>query len=232
MSDASWKEAEGIDWVGLRNRPLASGERRSLRSFYSSRYHENSVYTVSDPLHELIHRRRAELLLAVFPEPGKVLDAGCSAGGTVRALRQLGVDAWGFDVCPDLHDMAYEEVRAQLRIGDFDAIPYSAVDGFRTLVSYDVFEHVPIDVIQQFPLRLEALGVVQGCCLISKDTLTVDHITIQDSDWYRQQFAAAGYRVMDEITEDLRSILWPVPSVRLGAQPLHLPFEWTGEPRN
>ncbi len=232
MTSVDWKDDCGIDWPGLRNRPMSREERRAVREFYSSNYHDRSHYTIEDPYHELVHRRRAELLLAVFPNPGKTLDAGCSAGGTVQALRRLEVDAWGFDACPDLPDMAYEDVRDVLRVGEFDSVPFSRLDGFKTLVSYDVFEHVAIDIIECFPQKARELGIENICCIIANDTLTKEHVTIQETAWYRERFLAAGYRLMDEITEDLRSILWPTPSAKVGSQYLQYPYEWAGEPKN
>lgn len=51
-----------------------------------------------------------EMCLRGLPQGGRVLDAGCSTGNLVRGLRELGCDAWGFD----LDDGVIEEARRRL----------------------------------------------------------------------------------------------------------------------
>ncbi|MFQ5504430.1 MAG: class I SAM-dependent methyltransferase [Planctomycetota bacterium] len=226
------KEVKEPDWQALRNRPLGSAEKRNLREFYASSYHDGSNYTNNATSHELIFNVRTALLQAVFPVPGRVLDAGCSAGGMVRAMRRHGLDAWGFDVCPDLHDIAYPEARDHVRIGGFADIPFGPNDGFRTLVSYDVFEHVPIDELSGFPAELGQLGIENVSCVIANDTITKEHITIQDTDWYVHLFAREGYRLMDELSPCLNDMLLPLPVSGGIHEQLLVPYLLQGKPRN
>lgn len=124
-----------------------------LREFYDASYQRACDYDARHPWHRMSADFRCKVARAAVPDTGRVLDAGCASGEIVSAWRRLGVDAYGFDLCPDLHDTVYAEARPYVRMGRFDAIPYGPDDGFRTLVSYDVFEHVPID-------QLEATGLI------------------------------------------------------------------------
>ena len=205
-------------WGLMRNRPLSLTEKRLVREFYNGAYHTNSRYTENNLFHQLVARMRIGIARSVFGELGKTLDGGCSAGEVVRQARSEGVDCRGFDLCPDLHDMCYPEVRQYLRMGRMDHIPYSREDGFKTLLCYDVIEHVPIDSLQALPAELSRLGISQIACIISSDTISAGHITIQDTDWYVELFARAGFRLMTELNQVL--------------DPLEIPLVWEEDEDN
>lgn len=221
-----------IDWSELRNRPLALEEKQLVREFYDGSYPERSNYLARHPLHLTISYFRARLLQAIFPMHGKVLDMGCAGGGDVLAFRQLGIDAWGFDLCPDLPDIAYPEVRTYVRIGRPDHMPFAATDGFRTLVSYDVLEHVPVDVLEGIPAELDRLGIEFIDCVIAKDTISAGHITIQDTAWWVALFARAGFRLCDELTEALAEVIWPLGWDPGNEQVIFGRYPGTGSPPN
>ncbi len=192
-----------IPWEQLRNRPLSRREKTALRQFYAGHYAEDSAYTDSHPWHRERCHWRLRVAEAVLGDLGKTLDAGCSAGELIRVAKERDLDAYGFDICPDLHEVAYAEVHDRVRIGSLGRIPYSRADGFRTLVSYDVIEHCPVDELARFPSELRRLGIEQVACIISTDTISEGHITIQDTEWYRRLFASAGYRILDEFNDVL-----------------------------
>jgi SAM-dependent methyltransferase len=221
-----------IDWDRLRNRALSLEEKRQLRDFYGSSYPEKSNYICDHPLQSAISMFRAQLMQTIFPDHGRVLDMGCAGGNDVRTLRDLGVDAWGFDICPDLHDICYPRVRPFLRMGRPDQIPFSAQDGFRTLISYDVLEHVPIDMLEYLPSELRRLDIQHIDCVIAKDTISEGHITIQETEWWVELFAQAGFRLREEVYDALREL--PVP---LGWHPdqegvIYGKYPGTGRPPN
>jgi len=54
----------------------------------------------------------------------KLLIAGCSRGELVRALRNVGIEAYGFDVSPDLDKIVIDEVRSYIRQGSILNIPF------------------------------------------------------------------------------------------------------------
>ena len=221
-----------IDWAALRNRPLSIEERRLVREHYDARYQQRCSYRAGHPWHRAIAIHRLRLAATIFRDLGKVLDAGCASGEIVSAFRFAGADCWGFDLCPDLHDVVYEAARPYVRIGRFDAIPYSDSDGFKTLVSHDVFEHVPIDELEALPGELARLGITQVACIISNDTESEGHITIQDLDWYEELFARAGFRLLRELDEALAQMPVPAGWNDSRGEPIWLPYHLTGDPAN
>lgn len=65
-----------------------------------------------------------------------VLDFGCARGYTVKALRQLGYDAYGQDVSPWAVANCDDEVRSYVRLMD------SVTHDFDWIIAKDVLEHV------------------------------------------------------------------------------------------
>jgi hypothetical protein len=216
----------------MRNRPLTLPEKQAVREFYNGSYPASSNYVARHPWNEMIAQYRVDLTRAVFRDLGKVLDAGCAGGGEVAAFRRNDIDAWGFDICPDLHDIAYPEVRDFVRMGRLDYIPFSREDGFRTLVSHDVIEHIPIDCLERFPFEISRLGITQMALIISKDTVSPGHITIQDKSYYVHLFAQAGFRLMSELDPLLAPVMAPVAWNHQQNTPIIAPYTRSGSPRN
>ena len=227
--EPAWQQ---IPWPELRNRPLTQRERAIVREYYNARYPISSDYTAHHPWHVAIAQFRVGLAQAVFGDLGRTIDLGCSAGEVVAAARSRGVDAWGFDLCPDLADVAYPEVREFVRVGRFDHMPFSGSAGFRTAVSYDVFEHVPIDELERMPDELLRLGIKQIACIISKDTITPEHITIQDTGYYVELLGRAGFRMMTELDAQLAECPVPAGWDEARQQPVWRHYTDTGAPRN
>ncbi|MCA8955619.1 MAG: hypothetical protein KDC87_06070 [Planctomycetes bacterium] len=221
-----------IPWEQLRNRPLTLREKAVVREFYAGAYQQNWNYNARHPWHEVIAKFRFLVANTVFGSLGKTLDGGCASGEVVRAFRAEGVDCWGFDLCPDLPDVAYPEARPFLRMGRADAIPFEPSDGFRTFVSYDVFEHVPIDCLERLPAELLRLGVTQAALVISNDTISPGHITIQSVDYYERLFAGAGFRILHELTPMLDPIPTPAGWNPTTESVIWAEYRRTGEPRN
>ena len=219
-------------WERMRNRPLTAAETQAVREFYDGSYLQRQNYSARHPWNEMIADWRVQLTQAVFHDLGKVLDAGCAAGAEVAAFRRAGHDAWGFDLCPDLADVAYPEAREFVRMGRLDFVPYARADGFKTCVSHDVFEHVPIDVLERFPAELVRLGVTQLSLIVSKDTVSPGHITIQDTAWYVDLFRRSGYRLRTELTPLLAPVEAPVGWDHTRGEPIVAPYVLSGAPRN
>lgn len=221
-----------VSWDALRNRPLTLAEKQQVREWYNGSYHRRCNYAEHRPWHVAIAEYRVKLTRAVFPDLGNVLDAGCAAGEEVLAFRKQGIPAFGFDICPDLHDIAYPEAGEFLRMGRMDHMPFSPGDGLKTMVSFDVFEHVPIDCLERLPEELVRLGITQVSCIISNETFSEGHITIQDTDYYLDLFARAGFRVLSELTPALNDVVAPVTYDKDTHQPMYALYTCSGKPRN
>jgi len=129
--------------------------------------------------------------------PGKVLDAGCSAGEVVKQLRARGIDAHGFDLCGDLAAIAYAGVAPFLRKGGVDAIPYGPEDGFTTLLALDVFEHVPEHKVAMMVAEFARLGVKRVVAHIALCEFQYPgHLTLRPLSWWDRQLAPCFQRIV------------------------------------
>lgn len=70
-----------------------------------------------------------------------ILDFGCARGYTVRAFREMGYDAWGYDISKWAIDNADETVREYLTHNLFDQVPMVR-HRFDWIIAKDVLEHV------------------------------------------------------------------------------------------
>jgi Methyltransferase domain len=155
---------------------------------YDAGYHQSKNYIQGDPLEIQIKTVQAQIL-SELANPKKCIIAGCSNGELVRQCRMLGIDAWGFDVIPNIQEIAFPEVRQYLRHGSVTSIPYAADDNFDTLVAVDVLEHIPE---RDLPMMVEQwlrLGVRQLVLLINLNQFWYPgHITLRPLWWWAEQW--------------------------------------------
>lgn len=69
-----------------------------------------------------------------------ILDFGCARGYTVKAFRQMGYDAYGYDVSRWAVENADEEVRSYVTQNRDIAL---ATGGYNWIIAKDVLEHIP-----------------------------------------------------------------------------------------
>lgn len=168
-----------------------------LARLYAGEYHAAQNYSTDFEFETSYKQRIVATLMQVAP-PQKLLDAGCSAGEVVRQLRRRGVDAHGFDLCPDLDAIAYPEARPFVRQGGVTAIPYGPEDGFDTLTAFDVFEHVPESQLPAMIDEFARLGVRRVIALIALSEFQyLGHITLRPLHWWDQQFGRRFRRCRD-----------------------------------
>lgn len=166
-----------------------------LEAMYDASYHEDTSYSAGLEREQKRKRHMAELVCSTL-HPRKVLVAGCSAGETVRQLRQVGVEAWGFDLCPELADIAYEEVRPFVRQGSITDIPFDAADGFDTLTAFDLLEHVPEDRVDRVVQELERLQLSHLATLIAHCEFSyTGHVTLRPLSWWDARLAPSFVRM-------------------------------------
>lgn len=159
-----------------------------LAGLYPGDYHQGSGYCdeQSEVEKELKGAIAEMVVRALLPE--KVLDAGCAGGLLVRELRQRGADAYGFDHCPDLAEIAVPDARPFVRQGSITDIPFGPEHGFDTLVCIDVFEHVPEDRVPRMVAEFDRLGVQNLAVHISHTEIEhFGHITLRPLSWWDQQ---------------------------------------------
>lgn len=127
--------------------------------------------------------------------PGSVLDAGCAMGFLVEALRNRGVEAWGFDISTYAIGQVEPKIAQYCWVGSVtDPLPRK----YDLIVSIEVLEHLPKDESEK------ALG---NLCSFSDDILfsstpfdfkEISHFNVQPVDYWAELFARQGfYRDVD-----------------------------------
>jgi hypothetical protein len=155
---------------------------------YDENYHEANQYIQGDPLEISIKKVQAKIIEELTGS-GKCVIAGCSNGELVRQCRAIGIDAWGFDVIPNIRDIAFPEVCEYLRRGSLTGIPYNERDGFETLIAIDVLEHIPERDVPRMIDEWLALRVRRVVLLINLNQFWFPgHITLRPLWWWGKQW--------------------------------------------
>ncbi|MDO8732929.1 MAG: methyltransferase domain-containing protein [Actinomycetota bacterium] len=103
-----------------------------------------------------IEGKHPAVLIEAF-QPKNVLDAGCGPGALMTLLDELGVEAHGVDVSPNIHEFAEAAVKDRIIVASIDDMPYED-NTFDLVVSREVLEHIPVR---------DYLKVVQELCRVS-----------------------------------------------------------------
>lgn len=163
-------------------------------AIYRLKYHDNANYgprVQADSGWEpdsVMKAAQAKAVMAVLPGVKKVLVGGCSSGMAVAAFRNIGVDAWGYDVSPDLEKMVIPEVKAYVRRGSMLSMPYTRQDGFDCLLTTDVLEHIQLKNIDRLLSELRRLEFHWMAHIINHTSIQPDHMTLKPLSWWEAKF--------------------------------------------
>lgn len=135
---------------------------------------------------------------------GSLLDYGCAKGFLVHSLRQLGFDAYGFDISEYAIKNCHPRVVEYVFNKSKKNVKYSLV------LCKDVMEHVPEGsvpaVLEDIKGLLEdeigeALFVIplgdDDKFRIREYEMDVTHVTKKGEDWWIDQLRSAGFRIND-----------------------------------
>lgn len=185
---------------------------QELNDLYNGDYHLRMNLANNNDYEKRFKAQMLDQAVRLVP-PGKVLDAGCSAGESVRQLRERGFDAWGFDLCPDLAEIAYPEVKDVLRVGSVTDIPFGPLDGFDTLFALDLFEHIREDHVPQMVAEFDRLNVTYIVAHIALCEFQYDgHLTLRPMSWWDRQMAPTFRRITPEVAGDVAAAFGGDPS--------------------
>jgi glycosyltransferase involved in cell wall biosynthesis/SAM-dependent methyltransferase len=144
-----------------------------------------------------LFRAVADFLTQTFPEARSFLDAGCAKGFLVRALRERGTEAIGFDHSAWAIDHAEHVARPFVaRAGTDD---FSFAHDVDVLVAFDLFSHLTEEQAELFLRRARAhvqvallATIVTGAHAPSDRDRT--HVTVRDRAWWLALFRRAGWQ--------------------------------------
>jgi 2-polyprenyl-3-methyl-5-hydroxy-6-metoxy-1,4-benzoquinol methylase len=174
-----------------------------LVDIYDAAYHDN--YGASNASEVKIKKAQALALRQTFAV-NKILIGGCADGLLVQELRNLGFDAYGFDLSQAALANAGKDIRPFLREGSLTNIPFDAADEFEMFVAIDVIEHIPekqIDAVvaEWQRLRIECLALVINCC----DLQCAGHVTMKPLSWWQKRLKDA-YSMEENIQMNMTGI--------------------------
>lgn len=135
-------------------------------------------------------------------EEDKVLDFGCAKGYMVKAFRMLYRDAYGVDISDYAIENCDKEIQKYLLKVDNCRDISKFNKTFDYVISKDVFEHIPYEMIEETIVQLKKhskclfaiipLGDGQQYYIPSYE-LDKTHIIKQDKDWWINLFKKCGY---------------------------------------
>ncbi|RLB83737.1 MAG: hypothetical protein DRH17_00865 [Deltaproteobacteria bacterium] len=190
----------------------ATGEIQEVsKAKYDRDYFENgvalgiSMYENYRWLPELTMRMAHFLIKRLgIEENHTVLDFGCAKGYLVKALRLLGIKAYGCDISEYAIKMVDPEVEEYCRLSfSDDFIPFPEDLQFDWLIAKDVFEHLEEEYLQRLLKeaykRCERMFVVvplgeNDRFVVPEYEKDTTHVLAKNTQWWRQIFYANGWQ--------------------------------------
>ena len=151
-----------------------------------------------------LFKQTAAFLCDSFPEADSFLDAGCAKGFLVRALRERGKDAWGFDHSPWAIDHAEASIRKHLTLARAESVEYERQ--FDLTLAFSLCESLTVDQAHEFLTRARRLTrqAIVACIpsfeheeeehRFRKHDRDYSHITMRSRAWWHAEFLRAGWR--------------------------------------
>jgi ADP-heptose:LPS heptosyltransferase len=151
-----------------------------------------------------LFRETAQFLVTMLPEAASFLDAGCAKGFLVRALRELGKDARGFDHSSWAIERAEELARRFLHHASADQAEFDR--SFDVTLAFSLLENLTEEQALEFLRRARTwtrqafVGVVLACeddakraQMLANDH-DLAHLTLQSRAWWHDRFSQAGWQ--------------------------------------
>lgn len=151
-----------------------------------------------------LFRDTAQFLVAMFPEAESFLDAGCAKGFLVRALRELGKDAWGFDHSAWALERAEKVARPFLHHVSAENAEFER--SFDVLLAFFLLESLTEVQAQNFLERCrrhtqQALVAAILTCendqareRLAKEDRDLSRVTLRSRTWWHELFVRCGWR--------------------------------------
>ena len=166
----------------------------NVASVFDEGYYHNDRLDYSWGRLQKEFRASANVIKERF-DPVSLLDVGCAKGFMVKALHEVGVDAWGVDASKYALAAAPPEVQFFLSRGIIQALPFNDM-AFDTVLCCDVLEHIPEEDAEL--ACSELMRVTDRRLIINVITLEVPdyddptHITIKPRQWWVDKLLSHG----------------------------------------
>jgi glycosyltransferase involved in cell wall biosynthesis/2-polyprenyl-3-methyl-5-hydroxy-6-metoxy-1,4-benzoquinol methylase len=153
---------------------------------------------------QTLFRDTAKFLSDMFSEAESFLDAGCAKGFLVRALRELGKEAHGFDHSRYAIAQVDESTRSFVQQAGVDDVTFARE--FDVLTAFSIFESLTEAQALAFLSRArastrQAIVATISCfeseaeaSFFNKEDFDLSHITIKSREWWHELFLRAGWR--------------------------------------
>lgn len=143
----------------------------------------------------------ARLLTWIFPDAQTYLDFGAAKGFQIRALREIGKEAWGVEHSPYCLEVAEAEAKPYM-VPTLAALPSGHTCEIAT--AFEVLEHLTQEQIAEVLPGLRRVTTHALFATIPTTDMTnkharamadndPTHLTIVPSPWWVEQFEAAGF---------------------------------------
>ncbi|HEX8129156.1 MAG TPA: glycosyltransferase [Pyrinomonadaceae bacterium] len=156
------------------------------------------------PLFSDLFKQTAAFLCDNFPEAESFLDAGCAKGFLVRALRERGRDAWGFDHSPWAIEHAEASIKGHLSLARAELVEYERQ--FDLTLAFSLCESLTAEQAHEFLTRARrwTRQAIVACIpsfehdeeerVFRKHDRDYSHITMRSRAWWHTEFLRAGWR--------------------------------------
>lgn len=172
-----------------------------LSQIYDRDYFENGIATKKSNYFDYSWARLGSYFqktakhIAEKFTPSNSLDVGCAKGYLVKALSELGIDAYGIDPSEYALAEGHPDVKGKLAIGIAQSIGLPDNE-FDIVTCFDVLEHIPekdVPKVLQEMLRVSKQWLVLR--VVTKelpDDVDAKHATIHDKDWWNEKIKESG----------------------------------------
>jgi ADP-heptose:LPS heptosyltransferase len=149
-----------------------------------------------------LFRDTAALLTSMLPGAHSFLDAGCAKGFLVRALRERGAEAWGFDCSPWAVEHAEPSAKPHLQQATTEQAAFDRT--FDVVVAMDLLTGLTEEQVQGFLARARSwtnIGIF--ATIATEESLPpaggngdrdLSHVMRRGRGWWHERFLEAGWR--------------------------------------
>lgn len=174
---------------------------KRLSEIFDADYYENGIKTKKSNYKDYSWARlggefaRTAAHIQKHFTPSSVLDVGCAKGFLVKALRDLGIEAYGVDASEYAVANAHPDIKEFITLGLAEALTHGD-SSFDVVTCFDTLEYLtPRDVPRAIKNLLAIAKRYVILCIPTKKApgdLDASHNTIRPRQWWVERFEKYG----------------------------------------